>query len=118
MLQHFSLQRVNRAPASFDPEKLMAFQARAMQKVPLNERVEKVVPFLQRAGLGAAYAASSIQYLASQILAAAGDRIKVAGDILDYDDFFTPDAELAYDEKALEKQSGRATVLNPTPATS
>ena len=32
MLQHFSLERVNKAPASFDPEKLMAFEARAMQR--------------------------------------------------------------------------------------
>ena len=26
MLRHFSLERVNKAPASFDPEKLLAFQ--------------------------------------------------------------------------------------------
>jgi glutamyl-tRNA synthetase len=121
MLKHFSIQRVNRAPASFDPEKLMAFEARAMQQVPLGQRVEKVLPFLKLArltegdkvpspyplpkGEGAEVPpASSIQHLASQIVAAAGDRIKVAGDILDYDDFFTPDAELVYDEKAFEKR--------------
>ena len=27
MLRHFSLQRVNKVPASFDPEKLLAFEA-------------------------------------------------------------------------------------------
>ena len=51
MLRHFSLERVNKAPASFDPEKLVAFQARAMQRVPIKQKVAKVVPFLQKAGL-------------------------------------------------------------------
>src|SRR3990172_13070601 len=48
MLHHFSLERVNKAPASFDPEKLMAFEARAMQQVPIKQRVARVVSFLQR----------------------------------------------------------------------
>ncbi len=39
-----------------------------------------------------------------QIVRAAGDRIKVAGDILEYRDFFTPDEDLPYDEKAFEKR--------------
>jgi glutamyl-tRNA synthetase len=120
MLRHFSLDRVNRAPASFDPEKLMAFQSRAMQKAPLNQQVEMAVPFLQKSGLAAQYSVlstlhhapatksgrgyPSIQHLASQVVAAAGDRIKVAGDILNYHDFFTPDAELVYDEQAFEKR--------------
>ncbi len=51
MLRHFSLERVNKAPASFDPEKLMAFQSRAMQRVPIKQKVARCVPFLQRAGL-------------------------------------------------------------------
>ena len=51
MLQHFSLERVNKAPASFDPEKLLAFEARAMQQLPIKQKVAKVLPFLQQAGL-------------------------------------------------------------------
>ena len=39
-----------------------------------------------------------------QVVAAAGDRIKVAGDVLDYADFFLPDDQLPYDEKAFEKR--------------
>ncbi len=31
MIEHFSLERVNKAPASFDPKKLVAFQERYMQ---------------------------------------------------------------------------------------
>ena len=37
------------------------------------------------------------------MLLAAGDRIKVAGDILSFDEFFLPDDGFPYDEKALEK---------------
>ena len=38
------------------------------------------------------------------VVQAAGDRITVAGDILDFDDFFTADDALVFDEKALEKR--------------
>ncbi len=38
------------------------------------------------------------------IVAAAAERIKVAGDILDYDELFVADEALAYDEKAFDKR--------------
>ena len=38
---------------------------------------------------------------------AADDRIKVAGDILDFPEFFVADADLTYDEKAFEKRLNR-----------
>ena len=51
LIQHFSLERVNKAAASFDPKKLWAFQDRHMQQLPLEKKVQLVVPFLRRAGL-------------------------------------------------------------------
>jgi glutamyl-tRNA synthetase len=39
-----------------------------------------------------------------KIVRAASERIKVAGDVLDYRDFFTPDDQLAYDESAFDKR--------------
>ena len=51
LIENFSLERVNKAPASFDPKKLWAFQDRHMQQLPLEEKVERVVPYLERAGL-------------------------------------------------------------------
>lgn len=104
MLRHFSLERVNKAPASFDPEKLLAFESRAMQKLPVKQRVSKAVSFLQRAGLVSDPPPCDIAPYVMQIVEAAGDRIKVAGDILDYDDFFVADDRLAYDEAALDKR--------------
>ncbi len=104
MLNHFSLERVNKAPASFDPEKLMAFEGRAMQQLPMKQRVAKVVPFLQRAKYLAEPPPCDTAPYVTQILDAAGDRLKVAGDILDFDDFFVSDSELAYDESVIDNR--------------
>src|SRR5208283_5787614 len=51
LIRHFSLERVNKAAASFDPKKLWSFQDWHMQQLPLEQKVERVVPYLQRAGL-------------------------------------------------------------------
>lgn len=104
MLRHFSLARVNKAPASFDCEKLVAFQSRAMQKLPIKQRVAKVVPFLQKARLVADPPPCDTAPYVIQILEAAGDRLKVAGDILDFDDFFVTNEDLKFDEAALDKR--------------
>jgi glutamyl-tRNA synthetase len=104
MIEHFSLDRVNRAPASFDPQKLFAFQDRAMQQLPPKQKVARCLPYLQRAGLVADPPPCDTGPYLSQILAAAGDRVKVAGDVLDYVDFYTPDDELQYDAQAFDKR--------------
>jgi len=39
-----------------------------------------------------------------QVVESAGDRIKVAGDILDFTEFFVPDDQLPIDEKAFDKR--------------
>src|SRR5439155_24170906 len=51
MIRHFSLERVNKAPASFDPKKPDAFQERYMQQLPVEQKVELTLPYLQKAGL-------------------------------------------------------------------
>jgi glutamyl-tRNA synthetase len=104
MIKLFSLERVNKAPASFDPQKLLAFQDRAMQRLPLKQKVAKGLPFLQRAGLVTEPPPCDAGPYLSQILTAAGDRVKVAGDVLDYDDFYSLDEQLTYDAAALEKR--------------
>jgi glutamyl-tRNA synthetase len=107
MIDHFSLDRVNKAPASFDPQKLWAFEDTHMQALPKADKIPLVIPFLEAAGyLPSPYVADPTSYVGA-LLDAAGDRIKVAGDILDYDDFFITDEELAYDDKAFEKRLRR-----------
>jgi len=103
MIRHFSLERVNKAPASFDPQKLLAFQARAMQRLTLAEKRALVQPYLERAGWVDARQGSRDGWI-EQLLQAAGDRITVAGDILRFEEFFLGDNRLVYDEQALEKR--------------
>jgi glutamyl-tRNA synthetase len=104
MIDLFSLERVNRAEASFDPKKMFAFQERYMQQVPLEKKVELALPYLQKAGLVPWTPSEELREKLRQILEAAGDRIKIAGDILDYSGFFVPDDRLSYDEPAFEKR--------------
>src|SRR5207245_7367041 len=51
MIKLFSLERVNKAPASFDPKKLAAFQDRYMQALPMDDKTALVIPYLERLGL-------------------------------------------------------------------
>jgi glutamyl-tRNA synthetase len=104
MVDAFSLARVNRSPASFDPLKLWAFEESYMQEVAVAEKTERVMPFLEKAGLLPDEPGADIQAYVSAIVQAAGDRIRVAGDILEFRDFFTVDEALAFDEKALAKR--------------
>lgn len=103
LIAHFSLDRVNKAPASFDPKKLMAFQERHMQRVPLEQKVEMVLPYLQRAGLVTPPLSDAVRQRVARVVQAAGDRIKVAGDILNYNEFFVADDQVSYDKGALDK---------------
>jgi glutamyl-tRNA synthetase len=104
MIDLFSLERVNKSPASFDIKKLWAFQDRYMQELPAERKAELTLPYLQKAGLVPSPAPADVVPELMRLLRAAGDRIKVAGDVLDYADFFTADDHLPYDEPAFEKR--------------
>ncbi|MEZ6072314.1 MAG: glutamate--tRNA ligase [Pirellulales bacterium] len=104
MVENFSLARVNKAPASFDPQKLVAFQQHYMNQLPAESITPLVEPYAAEAGMTAAPPNADEQKKLARIVAAAGDRITVAGDVLDYGYFFTADDALEYDEKAFEKR--------------
>ncbi|MEX2176280.1 MAG: glutamate--tRNA ligase, partial [Pirellulaceae bacterium] len=105
MIRHFTLERVTKAPASFDPKKLWSFQDRHMQRLPLKQKVPLMLRFLQQAGLAAEPTPCEIGPKLTQIIEASGDRLKTAGDILLYADFFfVADEQLVYDEKDFAKR--------------
>ncbi|HWG43293.1 MAG TPA: glutamate--tRNA ligase [Gemmataceae bacterium] len=103
MIAQFSLERVNKAAASFDVKKLRAFQERYMIALPVEPKTEMVLPFLQKAGLIPAPTPADMVTRVTDIVRAAGERIKVAGDILDYAAFFVADEQLVYDQKAFNQ---------------
>lgn len=104
MIEKFSFERVNKAPASFDPAKLLAFQSRYMQRLDIKKKPAMCLPFLQQAGLVSDPPSCSVGPQLMQILEGAGDRITMAGDILTLDDFFLDTDELVFDEKAFQKR--------------
>ncbi|MGQ9607131.1 MAG: glutamate--tRNA ligase [Thermogutta sp.] len=99
----FSLDRVNKAPAAFDAKKLMAFQQRHMQQVPPADRTALVIPYLQRAGWIPGTLSPEIRERVARVVEAAGDRLRAAGEILHYPEFFVPYEQLEFDPKAVEK---------------
>ncbi len=107
MIANFSLERVTKAPASFDPKKLWAFEDHYMQAMPIKQKVARMLPYLQLAGLVAKPAPCEIGPKLTRIIEAAGDRLKVLGDILAYSEFFFRD-EVEFDEAAFDKQMRRA----------
>lgn len=104
MLRHFSLKRVVRNEASFDPAKLLAFQARYMNDLDHPSKTEKCLPFLACAGLIGDPATDDEKKRVDAVIEAAGDRIEVAGDILQFDGFFMDSANLPFEEKAFLKR--------------
>ena len=94
---------MNKAPASFDPKKLWSFEERHFQALPLEKKVELAMPFLERTGLISSPLGEASVNKVRAVVAAAGDRLKVAGDILQFDEFFLPDDGIVYEEKSFKK---------------
>ena len=111
MIKNFTLGRVNRSPASFDPAKLAAFQDHYMRELPLKQKTAMVLPYLQQAGWVASPPPCDTAPKLNALLAAAGDRIKVAGDILQFEEFFVADDKMTFEPKAFEKRVNKPEAL-------
>jgi glutamyl-tRNA synthetase len=103
MIELFTLDRVNKAPASFDPQKLWAFQDRHMRAVPVDGKVPAALLYLQRAGLVPAPPPPGVGPYLQRVIEAAGDRIKTMGDILQYREFFVADDALPVEGPDFDK---------------
>ncbi len=108
MIELFSLERVVKSAASFDPPKLQAFQQRYMDALSNEQKVSMVLPYLQKSNLVSESNALEVGPYLTKIVESAGDRIAIAGDILRFDDFFRADEDLEYDEKAFQKRLVKA----------
>jgi glutamyl-tRNA synthetase len=104
MIDAFTLERVTKSPASFDPQKLTSFQADRMAQLPVETKTALAMPFVRSAGWLEGNSESKV----AEVVAAAGERIKVAGDILDFDYCFVTADKVVYDEKAFQKRITKA----------
>lgn len=75
-----------------------------MNAMSLRDKVRLGLPFLQRAKVIQASPSAADLATMARVVQAAGDRIKVAGDILSYPEFFQPDASFSYDDEAFDKR--------------
>lgn len=98
VVENFSLERVVKAPAGLDPDKLLAFQDHWMAQRSLPDKVAGCGQFLRQAGITADPAQ------VERVVAVLGERLKLFSDILTYDEYFIADEELTYDEKAFDKR--------------
>lgn len=108
VVEHFALDRVVKGSAGFDPDKLLAFQEYWMGQLPPEEKVSRCLSFLTRAKWIAEPVPEESRSFVARLITALGDRLKLFGDILRYDEFFVADAELRYDEKVVEKRLKKA----------
>jgi glutamyl/glutaminyl-tRNA synthetase len=102
MVKNFGLERVNSSPASFDPDKLNWLAGEYMRMLPLEDKVEGVIPFLRRADLVSGPVDERMRTKIRQVVAACGDRLKVYADIFLYASFLFKDP--VYDPQAVQKR--------------
>ena len=101
MVKNFGLERVNNSPASFDPDKLLWLAGEYMRMLPIDQKVEGVLPFLRRAGLIGEAIDDATRTKVRSVVQACGDRLKVYTDVFLYGSFFFQDP--IYDPKAVQK---------------
>jgi glutamyl-tRNA synthetase len=121
VIEHFTLERIVKAPAGFDPDKLLSYQQHWMNQLSLDEKIDGCAKFLIDAKLivslsggreapdttssqGAPALRSVTRDGLGQVITAIGERLKVFSDILDYKEFFVADEQLSYDDKALQQK--------------
>lgn len=109
VIRNFTLERIVKAPAGFDPEKLQAFQQHWMNQLSVDQKIEGCLPFLIQAKIIPADIGSAIKAKVGQVVTAVADRLRVFSDILDYSEFFVDDDAMMFDEKPFQQRLRDAT---------
>jgi len=137
----FTLDKVNKAAASFDPAKLFAFQEKHMLTLSTDQKYARTLRYLIGAGLVQVVgrpewtftdlpdemspetpilltripdiSSEMAKTMICRLIDAAGDRIKVSGDILDFSDFFADDETFPIDEKTYNKRIAQNESVRP-----
>jgi glutamyl-tRNA synthetase len=103
LIEKFSLERVNSSAASHDQDKLFWIEGEWMKQLPLEDKVQGVLPFLKNERLINDALSASGRTRIEAVITALGDRLKVFADVLKLGRFFFTDA-LVYDPDAVKKR--------------
>ena len=101
VVQNFSLDRVVKASAGLDPDKLLSFQEHWVGELDDELKLDRCCEYLDRAGWP--YEREFVRRLLNVL----GERIKLLSDILNYDEYFVVDETMTFDEKAFKKRIGK-----------
>jgi len=104
IVENFSLDRVVKGAAAFDPDQLMSFQSHWMGQLPESDKVAGCLAFLIRAGLIPEGESPESINMVQRVVELAGDRIRVFGDILELSEFFVTTDGIDYDTDAFRKR--------------
>ena len=102
--KNFSLDRIVKAPAGLDPDKLMSYQEHWIAEMPGEAKLSACLRYLARAGRIAEPVSASDAAFVDRLLNALGERIKLLSDVLAYDEYFVADDAMKYDAKAFKKR--------------
>jgi glutamyl-tRNA synthetase len=103
LVEKFTLDKVNSAPASHDPDKLFWLEGEWMKALPLGKKVEGVLPFLEKEGLVTLPVPAATRARVEAVVVALGDRLKVFSDVLTLGRYFFTDS-LTWDPDAVKKR--------------
>lgn len=114
LIEKFTLDRVNSAAASHDPDKLFWLQGEWMKTLSLEAKVQGVLPYLVKEGLVSEPASTETLARIEAVVTALGDRLKVFSDILTLGRYFFTET-LTFDPDAVKKRlrkDGVTTILS------
>ncbi|HEX6972343.1 MAG TPA: glutamate--tRNA ligase [Limnochordia bacterium] len=102
MIEEFSLERVTKAAAIFDLEKLLWMNGHYIRALPLDELVRRCIPFLQAAGLIGEALDESTAAMVRGAVALEQERIKTLAEIVEGTRFFFEE-RITYDPASWQK---------------
>lgn len=102
LIEKFSLERVSKNPAVFDPAKLEWMNGYYIRELPTEELAERLLPFAQKAELiGGEVTAESLELL-RKIAVVTRERMKLLSEFAPLADFFFKE-EIEFDPQAIDK---------------
>ncbi len=102
LIESFSLEGISRKSAVFDPVKLEWVNSEHIKRYPTEALIEKVMPYLQEAGLLQPEEVAEKREYLKEVLELFKSRMKTLRDLAKYGRYFFRDPE-RYDPNALKK---------------
>lgn len=102
LIEKFSLQRVSKNPAVFDPAKLEWMNGHYIRELSAEDLAERLLPFAQKADLIGSEVTSEDRELLKKIASITRERMKVLSEFVFLADFFFKE-EVEFDSESVER---------------